>query len=968
MAIPTINSRELKNTWRLLDDKYGNYRDRGLPFKIPYFGAFAQSVAEWFIRVYSNPGDTVVEPFCVANDSKILLNQQDYINIQDIGLRKDAQIDLFGNFNYIDNAMSIDLEHSNNSDDRDSLIKSSGIENFFVRESDDVNVFEISSRNRRRLIASENHVFLVKRGNNLEWKQLKNIKFGDMVAVFPSIIHLDNSVEKEVVILDEKNIVKNIPSGADSDAVLNELKNAGLVPLTNKNSKLYILSRLIGFLMTDGSINESIRKDGYVRTDITFQSGEQESLMNIIYDIRLLGFDINVKPSINRDKKQGCIDRGSCSQITISSRSLYVLFKSLGVPLGKKTEQAFDIPSWIHNCSKRHKQEFLGGLMGGDGSIPMFTYKILKSGEKSPVLNGGGFVQSKIRDLECHLSNYMSSIIDLLKELNVECVKEYKVNYELREDGDKSVTYRVNFSDSHSNVLNFLKYIGYRYDCQKLRETSKLYEYLISKENRIGINTKLTNKPFYNYWKWEEIYLCKEIIFDDIINVKKVVYKDRLYDISVKNTHNYLVNGFVTHNSGRGTTAMQALWADRNIIANDLSPYSNVLCHSIMYTPYMKDVMVFIDILEKYINSDKCNISTDYAGKGSDNDVASLYHKNTFEKIIRLRNILNDHDILLGIGDYLLGNIGSEYGNDIKKIYEYRHEVVMFTRMVMSQLMLHSSQDMCFNGIKTRGTDNTYIKGILRYYKSIKEAPKDVNIFDNMRYYVEKMRLDELGVKNKFGKLNRKLISCDARKLDLPDKCADIVVTSPPYYGNINYGMSNWLRIWSISGIGDPLVGNHIRYDIMETEDNSEIYGKTYDKMTDRAGGTVDSPMSYNGFTGQYLHELYRILKDDAVAIIVVGDYGNKKKIEAWRVVSDRAVIFGFKPVLIIMDELNKQTKSSTQFQMKHDGGKNDYDVCVVLYKGNYQQKNMPEDIDFRWTRKYVDNSQLDIESAWGDI
>ena len=420
--------------------------------------------------------------------------------------------------------------------------------------------------------------------------------------------------------------------------------------------------------------------------------------------------------------------------------------------------------------------------------------------------------------------------------------------------------------------------------------------------------------------------------------------------------------------SGRGTTLMQGLWLGRNVIGNDLSPYSNTICHSVLFTPYMSDVVRFIDILEEYIGSDRCNVSTDYAGKGSENDTARLYHEKTFSQIIKLRNILNNHDILLGFGDDLFSDIGKECSKDPKDLYTYRHEVVMFARMVMSQLMMHSSHDMSLSGIKTRGTDNTYIKGILKYYDSLGESPKEVNIYENMRNYIYKMKLDELGIRNKFGKLKRQLISCDARRLNLPDKCADIVVTSPPYYANLNYGMANWLRIWSIGGIGDPLIGGHMNPEIMEKNDNSEIYGKIYDKITDRAGGTVDNPMSYSGFTGQYLHELYRILKDDAVAIIVVGDYGNKRKVDAHRLVTDRATIFGFKPVLIIMDELNKQTKSSTQFQARFDGGKNDFDVCVVLFKGNYVQKNKPEDIDFRWTAKYVDKSQLDIETAWGNI
>ena len=228
------------------------------------------------------------------------------------------------------------------------------------------------------------------------------------------------------------------------------------------------------------------------------------------------------------------------------------------------------------------------------------------------------------------------------------------------------------------------------------------------------------------------------------------------------------------------------------------------------------------------------------------------------------------------------------------------------------------------------------------------------------------MELDSLGVRDKFVKLDRKMISGDARKLNLPDKCADMVVTSPPYWAVLNYGMANWLRIWSISGIGDPLVGNHINADNLEKQNNSEVYGKIYDKMTDSAGGTVDNPMAYSSFTGRYLKEIYRVLKDHAVAIIIVGDYGNKKKVDAWRLVSDRADIFGFKAQMIIMDELNKDTKSSSQFQAKHEGGKNDYDVCVVLTKGNYERKNNPEDIDFRWSAKFTDGRQLSIDDAWG--
>lgn len=427
--------------------------------------------------------------------------------------------------------------------------------------------------------------------------------------------------------------------------------------------------------------------------------------------------------------------------------------------------------------------------------------------------------------------------------------------------------------------------------------------------------------------------------------------------------------------SGRGSVAMQALWHDRHMICNDLSPYSNTLCHSVLWTPYMKDVNDYLKMLEEYILGGECKISEDYPGKGSKDDVARLYHQDTFQQIIRLRNLLNYRSVLLGRGynnpqlgieafitELKDGSNGSK--NIIEAHREYDHEVVMFIRMMMTQSMLSSNLETSFNGIKIRGTDSTNVRSLLRYFENMGETPQYVNIFDQMRSYIEKMDLDNLGVRNRFNKLNRNMIACDARGLSLPDRCVDLVVTSPPYTDVLNYGMANWIKLFILDNIGDPLVRNSLMRRV-ENAHTSEIHGKLYDKITDSTGSTVANTMNYSSFTGQYIRELYRVLKDDACAIIVVGDYGSKRKLEAWRLVSDRAAIFGFKPVLVIMDELNKDTKSSSQFQSKYDGGKNDYDVVVVLYKGLYERKNDPEKVDFRWGAKFADSRQKNIIDAW---
>ncbi len=370
----------------------------------------------------------------------------------------------------------------------------------------------------------------------------------------------------------------------------------------------------------------------------------------------------------------------------------------------------------------------------------------------------------------------------------------------------------------------------------------------------------------------------------------------------------------------------------------NLSPYSNTLCHSVLWTPCMKDVFNYLEILKDDILKENYKIDTNYLGKNTPEDVAKLYHPDTFAQIIKLRNSLSSIDMLFG------EDINSFSNDD----FTYNHEIVMFVRMVMSQCMLHSSANMGFNGIKTRGTDNTKTESILSYYRKIGEEPKKVNIFDKMTSYIEKMDLDVFGIRKRFSKLHRNMMSCDARKLNLPNKCIDMVLTSPPYFDVLSYGQSNWVRHWSIKNIGDPLVKNDVIKTI-DSSNSSEIYGKIFDKATDSTRSTVSNCPEYAAFTGLYLRELYRVLKDDAVAIIVVGNYGNKRKIDAWRIVSDRAKLLGFKSQMVIMDELNKNLKSSSQFNSKQGGGKNNYDVAVVLYKGKYVRKNDPENIDFQW-------------------
>lgn len=301
----------------------------------------------------------------ICKNTKILLNQQDTVDIQDISSRRSKQIDLFGRFYYLDNAMSMNINRSKIDDDREDLIISSHIEDIVIQDNGDI--YEIFTRNRRSIRASEEQLFLIKFGNKLEWKKLADLKFGDMISVYPYITHLSDNVNEEYIILTEEDIIKNIPSRSDADKILNDLKDANLLPLSNKNPKLNVIARLCGFNISDGHISDEHEHpdESYMTTHVhtTFSCGSKYSVSNIYNDIKYnLGIDIG-EPRIDTRERKSSDNPDhrpiKCTDIDISSKTIYTLFKSLELPIGKKTIKSYHVPKWIHKCSNRTKQEFL---------------------------------------------------------------------------------------------------------------------------------------------------------------------------------------------------------------------------------------------------------------------------------------------------------------------------------------------------------------------------------------------------------------------------------------------------------------------------------------------------------------------------------------------------------------------------------------------------------------------------------
>src|SRR5262249_33442810 len=94
----------------------------------------------------------------------------------------------------------------------------------------------------------------------------------------------------------------------------------------------------------------------------------------------------------------------------------------------------------------------------------------------------------------------------------------------------------------------------------------------------------------------------------------------------------------------------------------------------------------------------------------------------------------------------------------------------------------------------------------------------------------------------------------------LKPESVDLIVTSPPYLQVVNYGTSNWIRLWllGIDGVGRQQ--GQGRKQLNAALDHRHTYH------------------SYCAFMLRTMLGMQRVLKQDGVAVVVIGDVKNPEK------------------------------------------------------------------------------------------
>ena len=166
---------------------------------------------------------------------------------------------------------------------------------------------------------------------------------------------------------------------------------------------------------------------------------------------------------------------------------------------------------------------------------------------------------------------------------------------------------------------------------------------------------------------------------------------------------------------------------------------------------------------------------------------------------------------------------------------------------------------------------------------------------------------------------------------------ADLIITSPPYLKVVNYGTSNWIRLW---WLGIDNVSRH-GGEGRKSLDSKLDHRHTYD--------------SYKAFMLRALKGTRRVLKRDGVAVFVIGDVARPGETaldlahSIWRDIGDQT---GLEILDTIEDSLPAKNKVS-RIWGDTKGNATDRDCILILGRSDGSPTEIVGDID--WDEPYKD-------------
>jgi nucleoside-diphosphate-sugar epimerase/intein/homing endonuclease len=404
-------------------------------------------------------------------------------------------------------------------------------EGFFETKNEGKELFLLKTLRGYQIKATQDHKLYTSKG----WLEIKDIPLGTNILVSPQIPIMKHKDER--IFLTLEDFKQEFDNWGRKEKFKKKLlkKAEKYFPLRYSDEKAFILARLTGFLFGDGTLTLIHSKKRKINIgQISFFLEKDNDFTLIKNDMELLGFKIS-EPDAREisGKIQGKIIKGISRKTRNTETIPFIIFSLLGVPIGKKSINKFQIPKWIQDAPLAIKREFLRGLFGADlsGFYPYFRNR---NGKKEIFLSGGLFSQAKDSKLHENLVEYIENLKELLSQFGVS-FSSYVRTQEYQTIRGTSKSYSFKLLNNKKTLLNFSK-VGFAFNLKRERTLSEFVEFY------------KTNCFLENFPKWKHRYsVANGAFWDHIVELKKIPM-ERIFDINVPKNHNFFANGILVHN------------------------------------------------------------------------------------------------------------------------------------------------------------------------------------------------------------------------------------------------------------------------------------------------------------------------------------------------------------------------------------------------------------------------------------
>ena len=365
--------------------------------------------------------------------------------------------------------------------------------------------------------------------------------------------------------------------------VLKHLDKVGLDKLTTASDKLPVLLKILGIILSDGTVP---LKNKYVSI-----YGKSDDLKSIKDDLTILGFSSIIVSRKRHHKIKTHYGEASFqtveNSLKVNSTSFRVILHTLGIPSGNRSKVSYRIPSWIKSLKAWQKRLFVAAYFGGE-----LTKPISNNGYNFQMPS---FSISKEQSLIGNAFEIVNDFKEMLDSLGVKTAKPVLVEgYAYSGKKGNTMAVRLGIQSNAENMLRFYSKIGYVYCKEKevLASLASLYLSFAANVKAQRDNARKTARlmyadgsssaqilatmtgPYYtrsfiehSIWSERKSARVWDVIrfedfvkgasigdgyaWDEIVEIEKIDYDGYVYDLTINDeNHNFVANGLVVSNCG----------------------------------------------------------------------------------------------------------------------------------------------------------------------------------------------------------------------------------------------------------------------------------------------------------------------------------------------------------------------------------------------------------------------------------